>query len=121
MITLFNRLTSKKLVDYTLYDHVIGYHYEKFKYLYYMIGDIDLSHIDNITCEDDEDDLIVYISTTKPKYLDDVVYTINDRKNSYSKREYFKLNVSELSDVVTLSIGIQNNEKEEDLYENRLI
>lgn len=121
MITVFNRLTSKTLADYTLHEHIVELHYEKFKYLYYMINDMDLSHIETITCEDDSNNLIVKIESTKAKYLNDVIYYINERKSSYNKSNLFTINIEEYSNIITLTIGIINDEKEDTLYGNRLI
>ena len=85
-----------------------------------MINDMDLSHIETITCEDDSNNLIVKIESTKAKYLNDVIYYINERKSSYNKSNLFTINIEEYSNIITLTIGIINDEKEDTLYGNRL-
>ena len=91
MITLFNQLTSKKLADYNLFSHMIELHYEKFKYLYYILKNLDLNTVSDITCVESDDKISVSIEPSKNSYTNDIIYIINEQKNLYKKREYFDI------------------------------
>lgn len=121
MITLFNQLTSKELVDYTLFSRIIDSHYEKFKYLYYIIKNIDLDDIESITCTDDENNLLVTIIPNDINRINDIIYTINARQKSYKKSNYFDIDVECDNASIHIDISMSGDEKESEIYANRLI
>lgn len=121
MITLFNQLTSSELADYTLFSNIVDYHFEKFKYLYYMLKDGDLSKISDITCTEDIDKLDVTIKFDDTDYIDTLVYSINARKTSYSMADDFETNISWYDHALHITIAVINNEREGDMYAGRFI
>lgn len=121
MITLFNQLTSQELADYTLFSDIVDLHYEKFKYLYYMLKKVDLSKISKILCTEDADSMSVSIEPKSIDYTNDLMYCINERKSSYKKSEYFTIDVTCYEKTIHIVIGMVGDEKEGDLYADRLI
>ena len=121
MITLFNQLTSKELVDYNLFSQIIDSHYEKFKYLYYILKEVDLDTIADITCTADENTLSTSIIPNKIKHTDKLIYVINERKSEYKKADYFNINVSWCNKVIHIDISMSGDEKECDIYADRFI
>lgn len=121
MITLFNQLTSRKLADYNLFAQIVDNHYEKFKYLYYMISKLDFGKIDTIICDMSDSVIHVDITAKDNKYINTIIYTINNRKLSYKKAEFFLLDISEKGGTLTLSIGMVDDIREGELYADRFI
>lgn len=121
MITLFNRLTSQELADYSLFSHMIDLHYEKFKYLYYVLKDIELSHIDNIVCVENVESISVTITPASIEHTSEIMFDINKRKDVYKKKEYFHIDIESYANAIQIDISIAGNEKEGDLYASRLI
>ena len=54
LITIFNQLTSSELADYNLFSDIIENHYEKFRYLYSLINNLNLSKVKTINCKTKE-------------------------------------------------------------------
>lgn len=121
LITIFNQLTSSELADYNLFDEILSNHYEKFKYLYSLINDIDLTKIDKIRCTSSSRALHVYITPDKVEYLNDIIYSINDNRHNYTFSEYFILDLCESSGKLTINIEMTDGIKEGDIYANRFI
>lgn len=121
MITLFNQLTSSELADYTLFSNIVDYHYEKFKYLYYMLKDGDLSRIANIACTEDINTLHVVIKIDDIDYIDPLVYSVNARKARYNLADNFNVNISWYDHALHIIINVINNEREGDIYAGRFI
>lgn len=121
IITLFNRLTSSELADYTLFSNIVDLHYEKFKYLYYMLKDGDLSRIANISCTEDENTLYVTIEIDDTDYINPLVYSVNARKSRYNLADDFNVNISWYDHALHIDISVIGNEREGDLYAGRFI
>lgn len=121
MITLFNRLTTSELADYNLFSNMIDLHYEKFKYLYYMLKDVDLSGIDTITCDENEDRISVKITVLSDEYMSDIIHNIYERRDSYKKSNYFTTDIDHYSNTININISMSGREKERELYADRLI
>jgi len=121
MITLFNRLTTSELADYNLFSNMIDLHYEKFKYLYYMLKDVDLSGIDTITCDENEDRISVKITVLSDEYMSDIIHNIYELRDSYKKSNYFTTDINHYSNTININISMSGREKERELYADRLI
>ena len=121
LITIFNQLTSSELADYNLFYNIIENHYEKFKYLYSLIDDIDLSTVDKINCKDEDDVLSICIQVDKVKYLNDIVYIINSNKKSYVFADYFIVDLIQDRNKLHMTISVKSGMKEDDIYANRFI
>lgn len=77
LINIFNRLTSSELADYSIFEDIIEYHYEKFKLFYKIIKKIDLRKIDEIFCIDpNAESLNISIITRDNKYISDILDSI---------------------------------------------
>lgn len=120
-ITIFNQLTSSKLADYSLFSDLIDNHYEKFKYLYYLIGDVDISKIDTIYAKTSKKTLTTYITPKNVKYSNEIIFDINSKKHKYQYSNYFEVNLIEERNVLEISIKTVDNKKEGDIYADRLI
>lgn len=121
LITIFNQLTSSELADYNLFSNIIENHYEKFKYLYSLIEDIDLSTIDKIYCSDDKYTLKTTIDARKNKYLNDIVYSINSNRYSYIHSDYFDMDIVQKHNQLIINIKMKSDLKEDDIYANRFV
>lgn len=122
LITIFNQLTSSELADYKLFSNIIENHYEKFKYLYSLIEDVDLSTVDKIYCDcDEEDSLTIYIEAAKTKYLNEIIFTINSNKKSYAFFDYFNTDLIQDHNKLCMVISVRNGMKEDDIYANRFV
>ena len=118
-ITIFNQLTSSKLADYSLFTDIIENHYEKFKYLYYMIDDIDLKNVNTIYSKANKKELTTVIVPKSVKYSNEIIFDINDRKNKYPLSEYFNVNLIEEKQGLEITISMADNKKEGEIYANR--
>lgn len=121
LITIFNQLTSSELADYNLFEDILSNHYEKFKYLYSLINDINLKKIDKICCTSSSTSIHVFIVPHSAKYLNEIIYSINANRHNYAFSEYFILNVYETNGELNIDIEIPEGSKEGDIYANRLI
>lgn len=121
LITIFNQLTSSELADYNLFEDIISNHYEKFRYLYSLINKINLKKIDKIYCKSSSSTIHVYIEPHEIKYINDIIYKINANKHNYTYSDYLNLDVYESNGVLHISISIDDDTKEGDLYANRFI
>lgn len=122
MVTLFNQLTHDELADYSKFDNLLDYHYEKFKYLYRVIEGLTLEGIKSITCADKSEKelrIFIFISDKKKavsigKKLNEIVRTF---KSDYKK--YFKVSVTVEEARLVVVISAKKIAKEEDIYEDR--
>lgn len=121
LITIFNQLTSSKLADYSLFSDIIEKHYEKFKYLYSLIEDVDLSTVDKIDCEVDQYKLRTIIDAHKNKYLNDIIYTINANRCSYIHYDFFNVDLIQNHTQLVIDITMKSNNGEEIIYANRFV
>ena len=121
MITLFNQLTSSELADYTLFENILEYHYEKFRYFYFLINDVNLKKIEKIYCKEKRSNIMVYIIPHENKYINDIVFAINNSKTQYATSKYFTLDIIEDHNTLVIDIGMCNDCEEGDIYANRFI
>ena len=120
-VTIFNQLTSSKLADYSLFSDMIENHYEKFKFLYYLIEDIDLDNIDNIYSKASKKELKTFIIPKSVKCSNSIIFDINSKKQEYSLSSFFNINLTEEHDKLVVSIRIVDDKKEGEIYENRFV
>lgn len=121
MITLFNQLTSSELADYTLFDNILEYHFEKFRYLYFLINKINLKKINKIYCNETKDYITVYIEPHDNKYISEMVSDIRKKEHLYCNSDYFFINIIEEKNLLVIDVGMAEDREECDIYENRLI
>lgn len=121
LITIFNQLTSSELADYSLFSNILENHYEKFKYLYSLIEDVDLSIIDNIDCEVNPHCLRTIIDAQKSKYLNEIVYSINSNRCSYIYYKYFDVDLKQDHTQLIIDIMMKSDNGEDIIYANRFI
>lgn len=121
LINIFNRLTSSELADYDLFFEILENHYEKFKYLYSLIEDINLKKIDQIYCKTSKTKLRIIIEPQKESYINDIIYNINKNRDNYTFSEHFNLDLIESGDRLLIEIKTKNNKKEGELYESRFV
>lgn len=121
LINIFNRLTSSELADYNLFSEILENHYEKFKYLYTLIEDINLDKIDKIQCKTNKHNLRVVIEPDDISYINDIVCEINGNRNKYTFYKHFDLNITESHSCLLIEISIKNNKKEGEMYASRFV
>lgn len=121
MITLFNQLTSSELADYTLFENILDYHFEKFKYLYFLINKVNLKKINKIYCEANKEFITVYIEPHDNKYISDMISDIERKQNLYCNSDYFYINIIKEKNLLVIDVGMAENREECDIYENRFI
>jgi len=67
IITVFNRLTESELVDCILFEKVLDDHYDKFKYFYFILVEMNMVDVDTISCGCDDNILTFEISCANKK------------------------------------------------------
>lgn len=121
LISIFNRLTSTELADYNLFEDIIDNHYEKFKYSYYLIKDINLDTIDKIYCISKKNSINIVIKPLNNNIIDDLITIITKDISGYQYSNEFKISIKQSSVDIIIKINAVNNKKERDLYECRSI
>ena len=121
LINIFNRLTSSELADYNLFSEILENHYEKFKYLYSLIENINLNKVEQIYCKTNKNSLRAIIEPHEISYINDIVYKINKNRNNYTFSEHFKLDLVESQNYLLIEIKMKNNKKESDVYASRFV
>lgn len=119
LVVLFNRLTSSKLADYSLFGDILEYHYEKFKLFYKIFKKIDLRKIEEIYGTNiDNDCLQISIIARDNKYISDMVNFID--KFDMSKFSWCDITTtySSYSNTMIVSMSLIDDLYEEgDIYE----
>jgi len=120
MIIIFNKLINSDLSDCSIFENILNYHYEKFKFFYSLIKNLCLKNVEKISCQEKIDDLLILISfKTKPlttnfsKALQD---TINS--NDYVYANHFILTINKNSNIIYISIMNKYVSKENEIYED---
>lgn len=122
MIEVFSRLTQPELDDYSLFEDVLGNHFEKFRYFYWSTASIAEKITRNVTsisgfCSDQTLTVEIEFKTEKSRkqYLE-AIGVYEDVRSSF-----FTMN-TEVINSKTLNILIENNtiSREGEIYENRL-
>jgi len=121
LINVFNRLTDSQLVDCNLFSDILENHYEKFKYFYSLIEDINLNKIEQIYCKANKNALRVIIEPHDITYINDIVFKINSNRDDYIFSKHFKLNLVESKNYLLVEISTKNNKKEGDIYDSRFV
>lgn len=121
LINIFNRLTSSELADYNLFSEILENHYEKYKYLYSLIEDVNLDKVEQIYCKTNKHNLRVIIEPHDISYINDIVCEINSKRNNHTFHKHFNLNMIESQNCLLIEIGIKNNKKEGEMYASRFI
>lgn len=118
MVDLFNQMTEHQSSD-EFFKNLINIHYEKFKYLYHMIG----SHKDDvvITGVDSYSNSICVSICVHNQSSTDIYDELVNRQNDYSKAELFNVNVTKDGTTIQIKIELSKNSEEAELYVNRLI
>lgn len=116
MVNLFNQMTVSQSSD-NFFTSMINNHYEKFKYLYHLIGCEDVVII---SCSESDNEISITIRPTADSYHD-VWININNKKNSYKSHDLFVLTMDGDYKEIVLKIKLSHNSKEADIYANRLV
>lgn len=124
VLTLFNQLTHSELADYSIFENVLDNHYEKFKYFYHLMEDIDLINIDKIRCSESfiPNALEIRVSFENVKHLNDFNKKFTNITKSFRGYYIKYFIVSSTIDKKSLYISIENKNNissEEDIYEDR--
>lgn len=121
LINIFNRLTSSELADYNIFSEILENHYEKFKYLYSLIENVDLDKVEQIYGKTNKNLLRVIIEPSNISDINKIIYTINENRNNYTFSNHFTLNVIESQNYLLIEIGIIDNKKEKSVYASRFV
>lgn len=125
MVEVFNQLTHNELADYSLFEDVLGNHFEKFRYFYYMTCDIPKNiskAINSISCFSSEAGILITIEFSSDTKCDEYKEFLesNSFESNFCYAEYFKLN-TEIKGGRILDVLIENDEivREDEIYEDR--
>jgi len=121
LITIFNQLTSDELADYNLFVDLLENHYEKVKYLYYLLNGIKLKKINKIYCSPSQTSINVKIEPDDNRYINEIIYRINSNKKSYMFSDFFDVDIIEEREILKIDIRLKNGTEEADIYASRLI
>lgn len=114
MIDVFNRLTDQQLADCQLFEDMILIHYEKFKYFYYIIEDMDLKTVQEIHCQEKDNELIMFINFKNKKdstsFKNNIVKYISNFTTPYDT--IFNMIINEVKNKLNISIEGKNCREE---------
>jgi uncharacterized protein YpiB (UPF0302 family) len=124
MIEVLNQLTHKDLADYSLFEKLLGEHFEKFRFFYkntcYVPKEI-FKNVKTVSCFCTEKGILVEMDFKGTKNRDSYLQCLEgnmDISNNYSK--YFKFSV-ESKGKKNLNILIENKtiSREDEIHEDR--
>lgn len=119
IITTFTRLTDSESTESKVFNNVLSSHYDKFKYFYITLSDVDrYDLIKNISC-DEVDGGLNFIITFKNiedlmKYKELVTDELNNGNNDYYIK-YFSYLVYSDDNQITIRVSC-NLENERNIY-----
>ncbi|NNV04707.1 hypothetical protein, partial [Brevibacillus sp. MCWH] len=125
VIEVFNQLTHNELADYSIFQEVLGNHYEKFKYFYFItknFPDKVTNKIKRITCLCERNCLKIIVKFSDNKSPKNYCEIFNDNVGTdmYEFKDYFIVNVEKNDDnSVLIVIHCDKVLQEEDIYEDR--
>jgi len=120
MIIIFNQLTKSELSDCSLFENILNYHYEKFKFFYSLIRNLCLKNVEKIICNEQTDKLLIYIHFKTKPLLNNFNKTLKTElgSNTYIHAKYFTLDVIKSSNKIDISIMNKNISEEQEIYED---
>ena len=81
-----------------------------------MINTLDLNKLDTVICDMDEKSIEVRITARENKYINNIIYEINNRRHSYKKAKLFNLSISESSGDIIINMRMNDDSEEGDMY-----
>lgn len=117
MIEVFNRLTSSKLADCSLFRNMLDEHYQKFRYFYSLIKNIDMKSISEISCVSKPQSIVITIIPSENNDINTIIYAINERKKSHPDSKLFVTNIVEYDGTISIEIMLYRLAKEGELYD----
>lgn len=122
MIQIFNQLTSNKLADCSYFEDILDTHFFKFRYFYSLIDDVNIKHIDTIDCEIKSSSIVVCITPSENKYINNIIRIINKNKKNDSMTQFFDMNLIESNSKLYIDISLLDLDEEGDIFDdNRFI
>jgi hypothetical protein len=123
IITVFNRLTNSQLADCRAFEDILGRHYDKFKYFYYIIVNMENNEVDKITCKYSQQEITFIISLIDDKeakrYVTLFKKNFSDFNDSYYKNYLDHEVRKERFNVIVRLVCKEKYKDEEDMYEER--
>lgn len=117
-ITIFNHIASNNLLEVDLFEQLLEYHFEKFRYFYSLLENINLQNIKCINCKEKKKSLKLYIVPLENKYINDIIDRINNQRNIYALHDSFNLDVNVCDGQIEIQISLNPEAEEVELYED---
>jgi hypothetical protein len=122
MVEVFNQLTHNELADFTLFEELLGSHYEKFRFYYYNTDDIPNSvtkHVKGVSCYCSENAIVIVTEFKTSKNCTEYLSYLEPYL-SFPGNEYFSF-TAEIKSGKKLNISIENKSisGEDEIHEDR--
>ena len=115
MITAFNCITEKHNADRdSIFNDIIEYHYEKYRYFYHILSSLRQSSIKDIFGEIEDSVLIIAIEPTSIDQLPKLYKAINKSKDNYILSTSFNLDMEETGSIIYLRFSLAPDIESED-------
>lgn len=87
-----------------------------------MIDDVNIKHIDTIDCEIKSSSIVVCITPSENKYINNIIRIINKNKKNDSMTQFFDMNLIESNSKLYIDISLLDLDEEGDIFDdNRFI
>jgi hypothetical protein len=107
IVNLFNRLTDNRLADYHLFENIIDDHYDKFRYFYLIVSNIDMHNVIKINGGVVSNmEVLFFIEAEEAfitDYYDDISKNHQCLKNNYFNK-YFKVKIDQVYNGINIYI-----------------
>ena len=122
MVEVFNQLTHNELAGFSLFESLLGDHYEKFRYYYQSTKNIPKSttkSVKGISCFCSDDGIVVETAFKTDKGCNEYLSYLQPFI-LYPNNDYFRFN-AEIRGGKKLNISIENKSisREDEIYEDR--
>lgn len=121
MVEVFNQLTHHELADFSLFEDLLGNHYEKFRYYYDMTVNVSselTDTVEGVSCFCVEAGITIVTVFDTEEHCQEYLNELESDDESFD--EYFSFDV-EITGGKTLNISIENKNisGEDEIYEDR--
>lgn len=120
MISVVNRLTLNGVADCNLFDDVMENHFEKYRYFYDLLSDVDYSQITSLSCScgEDQQSISIEVDFDKKAHRDKFEKAFNKKivKSSVFQSTYFAATCADGKKTLNISIENKTISGEDEIY-----